>query len=56
MSNSCEGQAKSTGASKMAKISGSAKNYEYPEDKAKRMCDGGTAGMGSGKQIYGSKE
>lgn len=46
MSNSCEDQAKSTGASKMAKISGSAKNYEHPEDKAMRMCNGGYAAGG----------
>lgn len=52
MSNSCEPEAKSTQSSKMAKISGSAKNYEHPEDKAKRMCNGGSTGLGSGKSPY----
>lgn len=47
MSNSCEDQAKSTGVSKMAKISGSAKNYEHPEDKAERLCRGGFADGGA---------
>lgn len=46
MSNSCKGEMKTTGAAKMAKISGSAKNYEHPEDTAKRFCNGGYAAGG----------
>ena len=47
MSNSCIGKEKSTGASKMGKISGSAKNYEHPSDKAERLCRGGYAEGGA---------
>ncbi len=47
MSNSCIGKEKSTGAAKMAKISGSAKNYQHAEDKAKSLCRGGYAKGGS---------
>lgn len=46
MSNPCEGKVKSTGASKMASISGSAKNYEHTGDKAERFCNGGYAAGG----------
>lgn len=46
MSNSFLGKVKSTGASKMGCVSGSAKNYEHEEDKAKRMCRGGYADGG----------
>ena len=46
MSNSCDGQVKFTGASKMASISGSAKNYEHPMHKAERLCRGGYAAGG----------
>ena len=51
MAHSCEDKEKSTGAAKMAKISGTPKNYEHPEDKAKRMCNGGYAfgGMSDAK-------
>lgn len=52
MSNPCLGKEKSTGATKMAKISGTSKNYEHPEDKADRMCEGGSIGLGSGKSPY----
>lgn len=42
MSNSFIGKDKSTSAAKMAKISGSAKNYEHAEDKAKRIAKVGS--------------
>mgnify|MGYP001567607893 CR=1 FL=1 len=42
MSNPYEGKEKSTGSAKMAKISGSSKNYESQEEKAERRyaCGG----------------
>lgn len=52
MSNSCEKQAKATASTKMAKISGSSKNYEAPDEAAKKMCSGGSIGLGSGKSPY----
>lgn len=50
MTSSCESKVKSTGATKMAKVSGSAKNYEFPEDRAKRFCNGGYAAGGPVQQ------
>jgi hypothetical protein len=44
--SSCEKEVKSTGASKMAKISGSAKNFEHTGDRAERLCRGGYADGG----------
>jgi hypothetical protein len=52
MSNLCSDKAKSTASTKMAKISGTSKNYEHPEDAAKRMCSGGSIGLGSAKSPY----
>lgn len=46
MSNPYLGKSKSTCSTKMGNISGSAKNYEHPEDTAKRFCRGGYADGG----------
>jgi len=51
MANPYYTKMKSTGASKMAKTSGSSKNYESQEDKAERRYGAGASKFADGGQV-----